>query len=60
MNTYMWDSPFTSEHIRKLETGLGVHVLSPVSKTLACGDVGTGAMAEPRSIANAIHYSIFG
>lgn len=60
MNTYMWDSPFTSEHIHKLETELGVHVFSPVSKTLACGDVGTGAMAEPTSIANAIHYSIFG
>lgn len=54
MNTYMWESPFTSEHIRKLETELGVVVLPPIHKALACGDVGTGAMAEPKFIAYAI------
>ena len=31
-----------------------VQVVPPVSKTLACGDVGIGAMAEPSNIANAV------
>ena len=44
MNTYMWDSPFTTRHLEQLEA-LGVTVVDPVSKKLACGDVGNGAMA---------------
>ena len=54
MNTFMWSSPFTAEHLAKLEL-LGVKVVPPVSKTLACGDVGTGAMAAPSDIALQIH-----
>lgn len=50
MNTFMWDSPFTSEHLGKLEK-VGVKVIPPVSKALACGDIGTGAMASPVDIA---------
>ena len=50
MNTFMWDSPFTSEHLGKLGK-LGVRVIPPVSKALACGDIGTGAMASPVDIA---------
>jgi len=52
MNTFMWDSPFTQQHLDCL-TKLGVTVVPPVSKTLACGDVGNGAMASPEAIANA-------
>lgn len=51
MNTFMWQSPFTDEHITKLEGKLGVKVIPPIQKVLACGDVGTGAMAEPEVIA---------
>lgn len=51
MNTFMWESSFTDEHINKLENQLGVQVIHPISKALACGDVGTGAMAEPKLIA---------
>lgn len=58
MNTHMWDSLFTSQHIAILEQQLGVHVIPPVSKALACGDVGTGAMAEPSSIAQAVQSSL--
>ena len=49
MNTAMWSSPFTRQHLRVLE-GLGVSVIQPVSKQLACGDVGVGALAEPHTI----------
>eukprot|EP00271_Cylindrocystis_brebissonii_P010390 TRINITY_DN26569_c0_g1_i1.p1 TRINITY_DN26569_c0_g1~~TRINITY_DN26569_c0_g1_i1.p1 ORF type:complete len:286 (+),score=37.12 TRINITY_DN26569_c0_g1_i1:494-1351(+) len=49
MNTMMWDSPFTVRHLEAIER-LGVFVIPPISKRLACGDVGTGAMAEPATI----------
>mmetsp|Transcript_24001 Transcript_24001/g.66701 ORF Transcript_24001/g.66701 Transcript_24001/m.66701 type:complete len:201 (+) Transcript_24001:494-1096(+) len=49
MNTHMWDSPFTGRHLSTLRE-LGVHVLNPVSKTLACGDVGQGALPAPVDI----------
>lgn len=50
MNTVMWQSPFTPKHLAEL-TSLGVQVVGPISKTLACGDTGVGAMAEPSDIA---------
>jgi phosphopantothenoylcysteine decarboxylase len=53
MNTFMWDSPFTSEHLFKLRK-IGVKVVPPVSKALACGDIGTGAMASPVDIAASV------
>lgn len=49
MNTAMWRQPITSRHIRKLskETFKGyIEVLQPMSKALACGDVGDGAMVD--------------
>lgn len=52
MNTFMWDSPFTAQHLAAV-TGLGATVVPPVSKRLACGDVGTGGMAAPEDIAAA-------
>jgi phosphopantothenoylcysteine synthetase/decarboxylase len=50
MNTFMWDSPFTAQHLDRLAL-LGVTSVPPVAKQLACGDVGTGAMAAPEAIA---------
>uniref|UniRef100_A0A061R429 phosphopantothenoylcysteine decarboxylase n=2 Tax=Tetraselmis sp. GSL018 TaxID=582737 RepID=A0A061R429_9CHLO len=52
MNTQMWDNPFTRRHLETLES-LGVAVVPPVSKALACGDVGQGALADPLEIARA-------
>mmetsp|Transcript_7909 Transcript_7909/g.29265 ORF Transcript_7909/g.29265 Transcript_7909/m.29265 type:complete len:189 (+) Transcript_7909:640-1206(+) len=54
MNTHMWHSPFTERHLRELEA-LGVQVVQPVSKTLACADVGMGALAPVEQIAEAVH-----
>ncbi|KAF0383909.1 flavo protein [Gigaspora margarita] len=40
MNTFMWDHPFTSTHLRILNEQLGFQVIPPISKKLACGDMG--------------------
>eukprot|EP00967_Tisochrysis_lutea_P135183 scaffold239528_cov35-Tisochrysis_lutea.AAC.2 len=50
MNTFMWHQRITSEHLETLR-GRGVHVIPPVSKVLACGDSGMGAMATVSTIA---------
>mmetsp|Transcript_12985 Transcript_12985/g.31017 ORF Transcript_12985/g.31017 Transcript_12985/m.31017 type:complete len:206 (+) Transcript_12985:61-678(+) len=50
MNTLMWEHPFTERHITHLRD-LGVQVIPPVSKALACGDVGTGALPPPEDVA---------
>lgn len=57
MNTHMWTSPFTARHLGVLED-LGASAIQPISKTLACGDVGTGAMAEPASIEGDIRRAV--
>ena len=59
MNSAMWMHPVTRKHLSILEDEWGVdcghggwvEVLRPVEKTLACGDVGTGAMREWSEIA---------
>ncbi|MCJ1470280.1 hypothetical protein MMC07_008925 [Pseudocyphellaria aurata] len=62
MNTAMWRHSVTKEHIKKLEENWGVseeadgwiEVLKPVEKTLACGDVGDGAMKEWKEIVSLV------
>ncbi|KAI4316416.1 hypothetical protein L6164_024397 [Bauhinia variegata] len=49
MNTYMWNNPFTERHLISIDE-LGISLIPPVSKRLACGDYGNGAMAEPSTI----------
>jgi phosphopantothenoylcysteine synthetase/decarboxylase len=53
MNTKMWQHAATTQHLGALQA-LGVCVLPPVSKTLACGEVGVGAMAAVADIARAV------
>lgn len=50
MNTLMYEHPFTSKHLSILKNELGVEVISPISKLLACGDLGVGAMESPEKI----------
>jgi phosphopantothenoylcysteine decarboxylase len=57
MNTFMWDSPFTSQHLQAL-VQLGAAIIPPISKKLACGDVGNGAMATPEDIAARVHEAL--
>lgn len=49
MNTYMWTNPFTERHLMTLDE-IGITLIPPVTKRLACGDYGNGAMAEPSHI----------
>ncbi|XP_060173104.1 probable phosphopantothenoylcysteine decarboxylase [Lycium barbarum] len=49
MNTFMWNNPFTERHLMTIDE-LGISLIPPVSKRLACGDYGNGAMAEPSLI----------
>ncbi|KAK8102094.1 hypothetical protein PG984_015240 [Apiospora sp. TS-2023a] len=63
MNTAMWRHPITAKQVRVLEDEYGVgnaegngwfEVLAPQKKTLACGDVGDGAMMEWSEIVRVI------
>ena len=49
MNTNMWEHPATQRNVRLLRER-GVFVLEPGAGELACGDYGSGRMAEPDSI----------
>lgn len=49
MNTFMWNNPFTERHLMLIDE-LGISLIPPVTKRLACGDYGNGAMAEPSLI----------
>jgi len=53
MNTAMWDHPLTDQHLEVLRDW-GVTVVEPVSKTLACGDTGKGALADPSLICSVV------
>ncbi len=49
MNTNMWEHPATQRNVAVLRDH-GVFVVEPGSGELACGDYGSGRMAEPNSI----------
>lgn len=46
MNTHMFAHPLTARHLEVVQNVIGYTVVGPVGKTLACGDVGLGAMTE--------------
>ncbi|MFC1623031.1 flavoprotein [Patescibacteria group bacterium] len=54
MNTAMWEHPAVEENIKKLHRWHTMTVVGPISKTLACGDTGKGAMADINDIVRAI------
>lgn len=49
MNTQMWNHPLTRKQLDGL-VEWGVRVIEPIEKTLACGDVGMGAMENVDAI----------
>eukprot|EP00111_Clytia_hemisphaerica_P008890 TCONS_00025970-protein len=57
MNTLMWSHPLTSLHVQTL-LSWGYKLIAPISKKLACGDTGVGAMAEVDEIINLIELSM--
>ena len=54
MNTAMYCHPLTTKHLNILTQELGIVVVPPVTKVLACGDFGVGAMASVDAIANEV------
>ncbi|KAJ7291450.1 flavoprotein [Mycena rebaudengoi] len=50
MNTLMYEHPLTAEHLRVVRDVVKYHVVGPIGKPLACGDIGIGAMTEWRDI----------
>ena len=53
MNSKMWAKPSVQRNVAQLHAD-GVAMIDPVSGHLSCGDVGTGRMAEPEKIFEAI------
>jgi len=56
MNTFMYDHPLTQPQLAVLENTLKYNVVGPVGKTLACGDIGIGAMTEWTEIVRLVAY----
>ncbi|EZG81488.1 phosphopantothenoylcysteine decarboxylase [Gregarina niphandrodes] len=54
MNTKMWEHPVTKEHLDVLHTW-GFQVVPPISKMLACGVFGIGALPEIHDCITRIH-----
>jgi phosphopantothenoylcysteine decarboxylase len=58
-NTLMWQSPFTAEHLQKLQGLFNLfHVVPPISKMLACKQEGEGAMAQIDDIVSVVEDSL--
>ena len=54
MNTEMWFHPVVQRNLGWIQD-LGVYTLvEPVSKRLACGDLGMGGLADPADILAAV------
>lgn len=58
MNTKMWSHPITTEHIEKISQW-GIWVVKPITKQLACGETGEGAMAEIETIAHTVKQAFY-
>jgi hypothetical protein len=54
---FMWSHPFTAKHIAIL-LELGLTIIDPISKTLACGDTGLGAMASVPTITEIVRKKV--
>jgi phosphopantothenoylcysteine decarboxylase len=57
MNTVMWEHSLTQEQLNILRNR-DVVVIPTVSKRLACGDIGYGAMATPETIVGILKHSL--
>jgi phosphopantothenoylcysteine decarboxylase/phosphopantothenate--cysteine ligase len=54
MNEGMWTADATCENVSKLRSR-GVYFIGPDNGSLACGDIGSGRMAEPLAIMREIY-----
>ena len=60
MNTQMWDNPVTQRNLRWLQELARYDFCDPVSKRLACGDIGVGGLAEVETIMKRLNSLIDG
>jgi len=72
MNTAMWNHPLTASQLKTIKSfGMGamegkeedckdglIHVVDPTVKTLACGELGSGALADISDIVLAVEHSL--
>lgn len=56
MNVKMWEHPATQANIARLKAR-GVRVIEGAAGDMACGEVGSGRMAEPNDIAAFVHHA---
>lgn len=49
MNTQMWDNPATQRNVQQLKQD-GIAIIAPEAGSLACGETGSGRMADPDTI----------
>lgn len=54
MNTVMWENPFTARHLNEVRSVYGARIIDVTTKKLACGDVGTGALANVATIIDSV------
>jgi len=50
MNTEMWNHPMVQANLDKLLQTGRAHLVEPLSKRLACGDIGPGGLADPETL----------
>jgi phosphopantothenoylcysteine decarboxylase len=56
MNTLMWEHPLTARQLGQVSSdNPKARIVGPITKGLACGDVGIGAMAEVAEIVAAVN-----
>ncbi|KAI8899465.1 flavoprotein [Globomyces pollinis-pini] len=58
MNTAMWEHPITSTQLTQIKSWNFVTIINPITKLLACGDLGIGAMEETNKIAEMLKESL--
>lgn len=58
MNTQMWYKPLTDKHLANLLLYYRAETIPPISKRLACGEDGIGAMAELSTIVDQLTFVI--
>jgi len=54
MNTRMWENPITQENLQKVKKIYQLIIIWPKVGNLACGTMGTGAMADINTIVEAM------
>src|SRR5262249_2146828 len=54
MNTAMWENTITQENVRHLVADPRYRTVGPGAGLLACGEIGSGRLAEPLEIVSAL------